>query len=635
MTRRIHSGLPSVAPFFIAAAAVAACSGGQGGEPSGGAGLLPSFPGGPATGMDGVVSPAAGTSGVTDSDGALVPGSPGTGATVADPDQVGPAGSVEPSPSGGSGGATGNPINPDGTETANLPDEPSAGSVRRLTHVEYDNTIAVLLGDESRPSSAFEAEVAQNGFTNNGAGQNVSPALTEQYMVAAETLSRSATQNVPELLGCDPAVVGEDACVRQFIEGFGRRAWRRPLSQEEQGRLFELFSTVRAEFEFDVSIQLVVQAFLQSPQFIYLLEPSPADAVPGSAVPLDSWEVATRLSYFLLGSMPDPVLFTEAEAGALQTPEAVVAQARRLLELPRARERIALFFTEWLRLRNIDRKQKDATLFPNYDLAMGALMRQQVELFAQSIILDESGTVTDLLTAPYTFVNRELAPLYGVAVPADDQFHRVDLDPTQRAGLLTHVAVMANLAHGNQTDPVVRGKFVRTGLLCDAIPAPPADAVITVPEITPGATTRERFTQHQEDPICATCHQFMDPIGLGFEHYDPLGQWRDMDNGLPVDATGEIVGTDVAGPFNGALELSQKLAGSEQALDCFARTWLRFALGRSDLDVDAGALAVADERFRASGFEIKELLVALTETRAFRYQVALDPNTGSLEQEAP
>jgi hypothetical protein len=515
-----------------------------------------------------------------------------------------------------------------------MPDEPSPGFVRRLTHVEYDNTVSDLLGDDSQLSAAFEAELSQNGFTNNSAGQNVSPTLTEQYMVAAETLSQAATVNLTELLGCDPMAAGEEACVQQFIMSFGQRAWRRPLSSEEQGLMFDLFTIARADFELDVSIQLVLQAFLQSPQFLYLLEPVPAGVAPGSVAPLGPWEVATRLSYYLLGSMPDETLFAEAEAGRLDTPEAVAAQAGRLLELPRARARVALFFIEWMRLRNVDRLQKDATVFPNYDLSMGAMMQEQVRLFAQSVVLDDGGTARDLLTAPYTFVNAELAPLYDAAAPVGGGFQRVDLDPTRRAGLLTHVALMANLAHGDQTDPVVRGKFVRTGLLCDVVEPPPPDLVIEVPEITPGATTRERFAQHQEDPVCASCHLFMDPIGLGFEHYDALGQWRDTDAGLPVDATGEIFGTDVAGTFDGAIELSHKLADSKQAMDCMARSWLRFALGRSDLDADAGALAVAGARFEASGFTMKELLIALTETRAFRYQVALDPNTSTLAREA-
>jgi hypothetical protein len=194
---------------------------------------------------------------------------------------------------------------------------------------------------------------------------------------------------------------------------------------------------------------------------------------------------------------------------------------------------------------------------------------------------------------------------------------------------------LAKLAHINQTDPVHRGKFVRTGLLCGAIPPPPTGLVINVPEVTPDTTTRERFRIHQEDPTCAACHVLMDPIGLGFERYDALGQWRDADNGLPIDSTGEVIGSDVAGAFDGAVQLSQKLAQSEEVMECMARTWLRFALGRSDLDADAGAIASAGSKFKESGFVMKELLVALTGTNTFRYQRVLDPTTSSLQPGMP
>jgi hypothetical protein len=502
--------------------------------------------------------------------------------------------------------------------------------MRRLTHIEFDNTIADLLGIDGQPSSGFAADVASQGFTNNSAGQNVTPTLAEQYIEVVEGLSRETTRNLTGLLGCDPLTAGEEACVQQFISDFGKRAWRRPLDEGEQGRALSFFRTVRAQYELDVSSQLLVQFFLLSPHFLYLVEPLPAGAAPGSMVPLDSWKIATRLSYFLLGTMPDAPLFAAAEAGTLDTPEAVAAEARRLLKLPRARARIGLFFTEWLRLRHIDKLQKDATMFPDFDLSLGPLLREQVELFAQAVILDDGGTVNDLLTAPFTFVNNRLAPLYGVTAPAGSTMSRVDLDPTQRAGLLTHAALLATLAHQNQTDPVVRGKFVRESVLCNSVPPVPVGLVVTTPVITPGSTTRERFRQHQDDPNCSGCHSLMDPIGLGFENYDPLGQWRDMDNGLPVDATGEVIGTDVAGTFNGAIELANKLAQSEQVSECFTKTWLRFALGRSEQEADQGALTAAGDKFAASGFKMSELLVALTETNTFRYQRVLDPNTSAL-----
>ena len=505
---------------------------------------------------------------------------------------------------------------------------PGIAPVRRLTHIEYNNTVADLLGDTSAPASAFSPDVAQDGFTNNATSLTVSPALTEQYLAAAETLSKTATLDLVKLMGCDAAGTGEQACAEQFILSFGKRAWRRPLTLDEKARLLGVFNNARATLPLDVSVQLVLQVFLQSPQFLYLLEPTANATLPaaGTEVALDSWQVASRLSYFLLGSLPDAALFAEAEKGALGTPEQVAAQARRLLALPRARDRVSLFFTEWLQLRNVDRLTKDATLFPGYSLALGPLLRQQVQLFTTSVILDHNGTEADLLTAPYTFMSPELAPLYGMPAPATSGFSRVDLDPTRRAGLLTHVGILASLAHANQTDPVHRGKFVRERLLCESVPPPPPNANITPPVVTAGATTRQRFTQHRSDPTCAGCHSLMDPIGLGFEHYDALGQWRDTDNGFPVDATGEIKGSDVAGTFDGAVALSKQLAASAQVKNCFVQTWFRFAHGRTVTDLDAGNLAVLDQDFAAHSFQITELLIAMTQTQSFRFLRTPDPN---------
>jgi hypothetical protein len=214
-------------------------------------------------------------------------------------------------------------------------------------------------------------------------------------------------------------------------------------------------------------------------------------------------------------------------------------------------------------------------------------------------------------------------------------FQPAELDPSQRAGLLTHVAVMATLAHNNQTDPVHRGKFVRTGLLCESILPPPPGADISIPEVAPGTSTRERFRIHQEDPVCKKCHLYMDPIGLGFENYDAVGKWRVEDAGVPIDASGEIVGTDVEGPFNGAVQLANQLAESDQIMGCMTRTWLRFALGRSETEADEGAIQAASAQFESTGYVMKELLVALTRTNTFRQHRVLDPNASSLNKETP
>jgi len=502
---------------------------------------------------------------------------------------------------------------------------PAFAPVRRLTHVEYDNTVKDLLGNTTAPAQGFTADVAQDGFTNNAIALSVSPALAEQYLAAAQTLSKAATSNINERLGCDPAGANEQACVQQFIREFGKRAWRRPLTAAEATRLLAVFVKARADKNpLDVAVQMVVQVLLVAPQFVYLLEPSAAAA--SSVAPLDSWQVASRLSYFLLGSMPDPALFAEAEKGALTTLEQVSAQARRLLQLPLARERIGLFFEEWMQLRNVDRMQKDPTLFPNYSLALGPLLQQQVRLFATRVILDEGGTAADLLSAPYAFMTPELAPLYGVPPTPTGAFTLVNLDPARRAGLLTHAGILASLAKANQTDPVHRGKFVRERLLCQTVPPPPVNANITPPEVKAGSTTRERFSQHRADPACAGCHTLMDPIGLGFEHYDALGQWRDLDQDLPIDATGDVTSSDVSGPFNGAVELTQRLAQSQAVKDCLVQTWFRFAHGRTVTPADEGNLAVLRAVFANNSYKLSELMVAVTQTQAFRYQLVPDKN---------
>lgn len=547
---------------------------------------------------------------------------------------VGTTGSTAGATTGASGSSsTGGADTTTGGAPVDLPDEPTPALVRRLTHIEYDNTVADLLGDTTAPASNFSPDIAQNGFTNTAAALTVSPTLVEQYMIAAEDLSQAATADLVGLLGCDAEISGEQACVEPFVRDFGKRAWRRPLDDAEQARLLGVFSAARAEFDLSTSIQLVLQVILQSPQFIYLLEPALPGAAPGSVVPLDSWQLATRLSYFLLGSSPDATLSAAAEAGTLSTPEQLAAEAQRLLGLERARERIGLFFTEWLYLRNVDRMEKDPAYFPDYDLSIGPLLREQLELFAQSVILDDGGSAVDLLTAPHTFISPELAPIYGVPAPATPGFARIELDPAQRAGFLTHAGLLASLAKADQTDPVHRGKFVRERLLCETVDPPPPDANITPPVITPGSTTRERFAQHQSVAVCAQCHKLMDPIGLGFEHFDALGQWRDLDAGLPVDATGEIVGSDVAGPFDGAIELAQKLAQSRQVMNCMAETWFRFALGRSVDDGDAAGIQALGERFANSGFNMAQLLIEVTQARAFRFQLVPDPNLSAFPQE--
>jgi hypothetical protein len=222
------------------------------------------------------------------------------------------------------------------------------------------------------------------------------------------------------------------------------------------------------------------------------------------------------------------------------------------------------------------------------------------------------------MTAPYTFVNSTLASFYGMPAVTGDAFIKVSVDPAKRSGLLTQASIMALTTPGSRNDPVVRGKWIYNNMLCRTVPDPPA-GIPPVADPTPGVTTRQRFEEHRNNDACRPCHVMLDPIGFGFENYDGVGLWRDLDNGLPIDARGNVPNTDVAGDFNGAVELARKLGQSRDAQNCFVGKWLTYAYGRRETPQDACTRTSLQDAFAASGGDIKQLMVALTQTDAFMY----------------
>ncbi|NUO49333.1 MAG: DUF1592 domain-containing protein, partial [Polyangiaceae bacterium] len=451
---------------------------------------------------------------------------------------------------------------------------PGPSPIRRMTRFEYDRTVLDLLGDETNPASGFGAEEEALGFNNNAAQLITSHALVEQYMLAAEGISGRATDPVEKNLPCDPAD-GEDACAAEFIESFGKKAFRRPLTVEEREMFAGLYELGRQK-SFRDGIRLVIEGALQSPQFLYRVEYGVEGAEPNEVVRLTSWEMASRLSFFLWGSMPDEALFAKAEAGELETSAQIEAEARRMLEDPRAHVLVAEFHKQWLDYERVANVTKDAELFPDWSPAIGQLMAEETRTFIDGVIFGDQGTLTTLLSAPYSYMNGELAAFYGVDLPSGDGgFTRVDLDPTQRAGLLTTGTLLTINAHTNQTSPTLRGRLIREQLLCDSVPPPPADVNIEAPEVDPGSTGKDRFLQHTEDPGCAGCHNLMDPIGFGFEGYDTVARFRTTEGGKPIDATGSLMASDVDGPFDGVVELAAKLAQSGEVGACYSKQWFR------------------------------------------------------------
>ena len=509
--------------------------------------------------------------------------------------------------------------------------DPGPSPIRRLTRVEYNNTVYQLLGDTSNPANAFPPDEEAGGFDNQAEVLVVSPLLAEGYLKAAEQLAAThgadLMQDLPSCAGANP---DQDACsvdASAFITDFGQRAFRRPLTDTEQGTFEALFEQGTqlgvAPYSPQTGVEMVVQAMLQSPHFLYRVEfgmPNPDDA---DAVELTSWEVASRLSYLLWNTMPDSLLFAAAEADELRDPEQIEFQARRMLQTPRAREAVKNFHRQWLHLDEIEphlaANGKDEEIYPEYYAGLGALWRLEAENFFDYAIFDEDANLETLFSAPFTMMNSELANFYGVDGPQGIEFERVDLDPTKYAGFMTQPGLLALHAKTDRSSPIHRGLYVRELLLCQA-PPPPPDNVPEPPAVDESQTTREQFAQHSADPACGGCHALMDPIGFGFENFDGLGRYRSEEWGIPVDASGVLTATDVDGEFNGVVELADRLASSEQVKSCVVSQWFRFGYGRFETDEDDCSVAEIESAFAAADYDIKELIVALTLTDAFRYR---------------
>jgi hypothetical protein len=331
--------------------------------------------------------------------------------------------------------------------------------------------------------------------------------------------------------------------------------------------------------------------------------------------------MATRLSYLFFGTAPDATLRAAARTGELLTAQGVLTQATRMLEDPRSHNVVRFFFDNLLPINGLTDLTRDKTQFPTFSPAIGAAMHEETQLFLEYEIFSGPGTWPSALTAPYTFVNDALAAFYGIPGVTGAMFRKVALpDTTQRLGVLTQGGVMAGTVTTNHSNPVLRGSFIVNKLMCMHIALPTDPAIldqVKVPDETSGATARERFSKHSQQPICASCHKFLDPLGFALENYNPVGLYRTQENGVTIDASGSVPGT--TGTLNGPVELVRKLAESTDVQYCFSTHWLNFAYGRKVGQGDECVKAAVEVAFQKSGFNVKQLLLALTQTDAFLY----------------
>ena len=509
--------------------------------------------------------------------------------------------------------------------TGNLPppppnSAPGVSQLRRLTVLEYRNTVRDLLGvtDTQALELAADQQARTSGYTTGAAVTTATDA--RKLLDGADKLVQTAMPNLADQVPCMKDADAAQDCARQFITQFGLRAFRRPLVDEEITHWLGLYETQRdpaVGATFEEAIRGVTIALLQSPNFLYRRELAPGAAiVEGEFVRYNSYEMASRLSYSFWASMPDARLFELAGADELQTPEAIQEQARRLLVDPKAKDLYGDFATQWLNVAPVVASQKVTEL--NFTPEVGKAMLAETSAFFADILTapDATGRMDQLFTSNKTFVNETLAKIYGIEGVTGNAFSAVTLDPKQRSGLFTQLAFLTMHGESEGSFPVRRGAEILRRVLCHEVDIPPD---MEIPDIKPpssGLTTRQRFAEHSKSP-CATCHVLFDPIGFAFENYDGIGRYRTMDNGQPVDASGTLQLGSQTVTFKDAVELLPALAASDEVRACMATQWTRYLLRREETKGDMPSLEAVRNAFQDSSYDMRELLVAIVSSDAF------------------
>lgn len=515
---------------------------------------------------------------------------------------VAPGASVAP----GVSPASSDPVAPTPTVTARKPGEVTRFA--RLTHAQYDNTVRELLGIDNKPSSGFAPD-ALNGFAFSSSTDFIVDArLAPQYRNSAEALAEQVILEAEVYAQVVPCTDESEECRNQFIADFGRKAFRRPLTAEQTTAFTQLFSQgadlVASGNAFSDGVQLVVETVLQSPQFLYRTELSTTES-DAATIALDDYDVASRLSYFIYNSMPDSELFEAAASGQLHTVAAVATQVTRMLQDSRALQQLVAFHEQAWSFARYNNIAPDPVSFPGIPADLSTRLLTASEYFVRDVI-EEGGGVEDMLIAPFAYADEGVAPLYGLEL--EGGFERIELEPTERIGLLAQPGFLASHAYAQKTDPIHRGLFVVRELLCRGIGEPPAGA--TEAELPPGSpvpkTTREEVELLTSPDSCAPCHKLFNPMGFAFEGFDALGQLRTDEDGEPVNTAGAITVDGATLEIDGALDLIHAIAASDEVKRCYARKWFSFAHGRNVVNAD---MPVVDGL--VSDLSVREVVTAI------------------------
>jgi hypothetical protein len=473
--------------------------------------------------------------------------------------------------------------------------------------------------------------LAANG--TNSAGTTAPPHIMELTVIGPEKITGvSETASRRMVFSCPSAPKASTACADEIITRLATRAYRRPLTKHDRDGLLAFYKSGAAAGGFEKGVRTALQAILASPYFVFRIESAPTHVAAGQDYAISDLDLASRLSFFLWGTIPDNQLLTLASHRRLSGAKTLDAQVKRMLADPRAEALATRFAAQWLRLQDLEKVRPDAFWFPDYDQQLADAMHRETELFFFDIVRSNRSAL-DLFTADYTFVNERLARHYGIPNVSGPEFRKVTYPDSTRRGLLGQGSILVQTSLANRTSPVLRGKWVMEVLI--GMPPPPPPPNVPDLEQTVDAkdgrrlTTRERMEIHRANPTCNTCHQYMDPIGLALDNFDVTGKWRYRENGVPLDTRSKMYdGTPITTPADLRTSL---LSRPLPLMRSFTENLMAYAIGRRMEDYDQPTIRAIVRDAEVNGYRMSSFILGVVNSPAFRSKRA-EPSTQAAEQ---
>ncbi len=500
-------------------------------------------------------------------------------------------------------------------------------TVRRLSEDQYKRSIAQIFGADIKVPGRFEPPVREDGLLAIGQSHViVTPAGFEQYALRAREISAQVLdgKHRSQVLQCAPQTTPtfDEACAREFFGKYGRLLFRRPLRDGEMASVLKLArAATTSTNSFDEGVAAGLSSLLDSPSFVFRLESSEPDPQHAGANRLDSYSLASRISFLLWDAPPDEQLLNAAANGSLHDPAALQHEVDRMIASPRLEQGVRAFFSDMFGYDQFEGLSKDPNIYPIFNPQLRDDAREQSLRTVVDHLLIQSADYRDLFVTRKTFLSRSLGALYGVRVDATAFGGWMPYTipaSSPHAGILTMPAfLMLDPSHEGRSSPTIRGKMVRENLLCQPVPPPPANVNFNlVQDVNDPVhkTARQRLMAHQDNPVCAGCHKITDPIGLSLENYTPVGSYRSTENGVTIDASGEFEGK----PYKNALELMRYLRDGPAAASCVVQRVVEYGVGRKLSPGEENWLGTLDQKFGENGYRFKALLRQVATSPAFQ-----------------